>query len=150
GTPSRPAICTGPSRFRQRNATMRRTTAEEVLLGLVRGRELRSAIPSRPSARYLSAHFLAVRGATMNILAAAEYVQRSSTTNLASRKRVRGVRTALAWDTKTSGVRSGELDSSTSLPGVFPCHPDSPPRGGTTSLDITPSPATPRTVLGGG
>src|SRR5690625_3731561 len=61
GTPSRPAIWTGPSRFRQRNATMRRTTGCGVLLGLVRGRELRSAIPAEPSARYLSAHFLAVR-----------------------------------------------------------------------------------------
>ncbi|MGP5305962.1 hypothetical protein [Brachybacterium alimentarium] len=40
----------------------------------------------------------------MNIFAAAEYVQWSSTTNFARRKRVRGVRTALAWDMKTSGT----------------------------------------------
>ena len=36
-----------------------------------RGCELRSAIPAGPSARQRSAHFLAVRGATMNNLAAA-------------------------------------------------------------------------------
>jgi hypothetical protein len=41
------------------------------LAGLVCGRELRSAIPAAPSVRKRSAHFLAVRGATMNILAAA-------------------------------------------------------------------------------
>ena len=42
-----------------------------VLAGLVCGRELRSAIPAVPSSRRGFAHFLAVRGETMNILAAA-------------------------------------------------------------------------------
>ena len=44
---------------------------ERVRFGLVRGLELRSAMPAGPSDRYRSAHFLAVRGATMNIFAAA-------------------------------------------------------------------------------
>ena len=42
-----------------------------VLVGLWCGRELRSIIPAAPSARYRSAHFFAVRAATMNIFAAA-------------------------------------------------------------------------------
>ena len=71
GIPSRPAIWTGPSRCRHRSRTIRRTSSGGVLVGLVCGRELRSAIPAGPSARYRSAHFFAVRGATMNILAAA-------------------------------------------------------------------------------
>jgi hypothetical protein len=66
-----PAIWTGPSRLRHRNFTIRRITCGQVLVGLVRGRELRSAIPRAPSARKRSAHFLAVRGATINIWAAA-------------------------------------------------------------------------------
>jgi len=40
---------------------------------------------------------------TMNIAAAAEYVQPRSATSRASRSRARGVRAALAWDTKASG-----------------------------------------------
>jgi hypothetical protein len=70
GMPMSPAICTGPSRRRHRNRTIRRTTSGLVFAGLVRGRELRSAIPAAPSCRKRSAHFLAVRGETMNILAA--------------------------------------------------------------------------------
>jgi len=43
----------------------------------------------------------------MNILAAIDTVQPSSTTNRASRSRVRGFKTALAWDTKASWSWSG-------------------------------------------
>ena len=71
GIASRPPICTGPSRCRHRNPTIARTTEAGVRVGLWCGRELRSVIPARPSRRYRSAHFLAVRGATMNIFAAA-------------------------------------------------------------------------------
>ena len=70
GTPSRPPICTGPSRWRHRSRTIARTTCGRVRFGLVWGREDRSAIPAGPSARYRSAHFLAVTGETMNIVAA--------------------------------------------------------------------------------
>ncbi|OMH32458.1 hypothetical protein BGP79_08655 [Tersicoccus sp. Bi-70] len=67
------------------------------------GRELRSAIPAGPSARYRFAHFFAVPGVVRYIFAAAASVHPSSTTSLASRNRVIGVRTALAWDMKASG-----------------------------------------------
>jgi hypothetical protein len=66
-----PAIWTGPSRFRHLSFTMHRTVLGVVLVGLRCGRELRSSMPQAPWARYRPAHFLAVRAATMNILAAA-------------------------------------------------------------------------------
>jgi hypothetical protein len=50
GTPVWPAICTGPSRLRQRSRTIRFTVGGGVFAGLVRGRELRSAMPATPSA----------------------------------------------------------------------------------------------------
>jgi hypothetical protein len=50
-SPSCPAICTGPSRWRHRSRTIRRTIAGGVLVGLVWGRELRSTMPAIPSAR---------------------------------------------------------------------------------------------------
>ena len=49
--PSRPPICTGPSRWRHRSRTIACTTAGGVLAGIDRGRELRSAIPAGPSVR---------------------------------------------------------------------------------------------------
>ncbi len=60
-------------------------------------------MPAGPSARKRAAHFRAVTVETMNIFAASDGVQPSSTINLASRNRARGVRAALAWDTKASG-----------------------------------------------
>ena len=59
-------------------------------------------MPAVPSARYRSAHLRAVRGETMNIFAAVDTDQRSSTINLARRRRATGVRAALAWDMKAS------------------------------------------------
>src|SRR5215212_8208054 len=56
----------------------------------------------------------------MNILAAAAYVQPDSTTSRASLKRARGVKAALAWDTKASWLMKRFLDSSTSQPEAFP------------------------------
>ena len=50
---------------------MRRTTLVGVFDGLWCGLEVRSPIAAGPSWRYRSAHFFAVRGQTMNILAAA-------------------------------------------------------------------------------
>ena len=47
-------------------------------------------------------HLRAVTGDTMKIFAAIDTVQPSLTTIRASRSRVRGVKTALAWDTKAS------------------------------------------------
>jgi hypothetical protein len=71
GIASCPAICTGPNLFRHRTSTIRRITCSLVLVGLRCGRELRSSIPAAPSVPKRSAHFLAVRGDTMNNLAAA-------------------------------------------------------------------------------
>ncbi|KQS73772.1 hypothetical protein ASG41_04080 [Modestobacter sp. Leaf380] len=68
------------------------------------GRELRSTIPAGPSARYRSAHLRAVDGSTMNIDAAADTGHPWSTINRAIRRRARGVRAALAWDTRASGL----------------------------------------------
>jgi hypothetical protein len=56
----------------------------------------------------------------MNILAAAAYVQLRSTMSSASLKRARGVKAALAWDTKASWSVKRFLDSSTSPPEAFP------------------------------
>ncbi len=110
-----------------------------VLAGQVWGRELRSVMPCGPSARYRCAHFAAVRGERMNRVAAVEQVQPSSTIRRASLSRARGVRTALAWDTKASGLMKWFLDSSTSQPGAFACLNDRPRSAQTriTSLDIT-------------
>jgi hypothetical protein len=100
--PRRPPIWTGPSRCRHRNATIRRTTGGGVRAGEVWGRLERSRIPTSPSARHRAAHFRAVTVETMNIFAASDGVQPSSTTNRANRARARGVKAALAWDTKAS------------------------------------------------
>jgi hypothetical protein len=51
GTPSWPAICTGPSRLRHRSRTICRVSCSGVLVGLRCGRDDRSAIPPGPSAR---------------------------------------------------------------------------------------------------
>lgn len=116
--PSSPAICTGPSRRRHRAFTIRFTVASGVFVGIERGRLDRSAIPAGPSARNRAAHFRAVGGEIMNIFAATTTGQCSSTMSLASRKRARGVRAALAWDTKASCVCvSGSLNSSTLATG---------------------------------
>ena len=85
------------------------TLAGGVLVGIERGRLDRSTIPAGPSARNLAAHFRAVGGEVMNIFAAAATGQCSSTMSLASRRRARGVRAALAWDTKASCVREAVL-----------------------------------------
>ena len=103
GMPRIPAIWTGPRRCFQRSRTIALTRCCGVRVGLWCGRELRSAIPAAPSARYRSAHFLAVRGETMNIFAAAEYVQPDSAPNSASLKRVLGVSRALVGDTEAAG-----------------------------------------------
>ncbi len=102
GSPNSPAICTGPSRLRQRALTIRLTIAGGVLVGIDLGRLDLSVIPAGPSAWNRAAHFRAVDGEVMNIFAATATGQRSSTMSLASRKRARGVRAALAWDTKAS------------------------------------------------
>src|SRR5690349_8774253 len=117
GRPSSPAICAGPNRRRHRSWTIRRTTVGAVRFGIERGRLDRSIIPAGPSVRYRAAHFLAVTGETMNIFAAVVGDQWSSTISLASRRRARTVKAALAWDTKASRFREAvELDSSTSQP----------------------------------
>ena len=102
--PSWPPICTGPSRRRQRNPMIARLRFSAVLFGLVCGRLDRSAIPAWPSVLNRAAHLRAVTVETMNIFAASDGVQSSSTINFASRNRARGVRAALAWDTKASCV----------------------------------------------
>lgn len=74
----------------------------------------------RASARYRWAHLREVRALIWKYLPAVVYGYPSSTTNRARRRRVRGVRRALAWDMKASGfVREGFLDSSTSPPEAF-------------------------------
>jgi hypothetical protein len=89
-------------------------------VGIAFGRLDRSTIPETPSIRYRVAHLQAVTGETMNILAATMTGHRSSPISRASRRRARGVRAALAWDTKASWVREAvELDSSTSQQEVF-------------------------------
>ena len=55
----------------------------------------------------------------MNILAASDGFQSSSTINLASLNRAFGVRAALAWDTKASWCVKRLLDISTSQQGAF-------------------------------
>lgn len=55
----------------------------------------------------------------MNILAASDAFQPSSTINRARRKRAFGVRAALAWDTKASWFAKRLLDISTSQPEAF-------------------------------
>ena len=100
--PSSPAICTGPSRRRHLAFTIFFTTAGGVLVGITWGRLVRSVIPAGPSARYRAAHLRAVGGETRNILAATATGHPSSTMSLARRNRARGVRAALAWDTKAS------------------------------------------------
>ena len=67
----------------------------------------------RPTARRWSRE-------TWNRSAARRSGQPSSTTQRASRSRPLGVSGALAWDTKTSGLRCGSLDSSTPHSEVFP------------------------------
>ena len=61
-------------------------------------------MPAGPSARSRAAHFRAVTVETMNIFAASDGFQPSSTISLASLKRALGVSAALAWDTKASWV----------------------------------------------
>jgi len=79
-----------------------RMTRSGVLFGLECGRLDRSTIPTGPSALNRAAHLRAVTVETMNIFAASDGFQPSTTINLASRSRARGVRAALAWDTKAS------------------------------------------------
>jgi hypothetical protein len=55
----------------------------------------------------------------MNIFAAADGFQPSSTINLASLNRARGVSAALAWDMKASWFVKRLLDISTSQPEAF-------------------------------
>jgi hypothetical protein len=55
----------------------------------------------------------------MNIFAAAEGGQPSSTINRAIRKRAFGVKAALAWDTKASWSVKRLFDISTSQPEAF-------------------------------
>lgn len=100
----------GPSRRRHRNFAIWRKTSGLVLVGLLCGRELGSPIPDAPSVRKRSAYFLAVRGATMNILAAAAYVQPLSTRSRESLNRAES-KAALAWHTKASWVVKRFLDS---------------------------------------
>ena len=89
------------------------------MVGIERGRLDLSIIPAAPSARNLAAHLRAVSGEVMNIFAATVADQCSSTMSFASRKRARGVRAALAWDTKASWFVKRFLDSSTSQPEAF-------------------------------
>ncbi|ODA90328.1 hypothetical protein ATY41_10085 [Leifsonia xyli subsp. xyli] len=100
----RSAICTGPRRRRHLARTIRLSTGNGVRVGIDRGRLDRSVIPPVPSARNLAAHFRAVTGETINIFAATETSQWSSTMSLARRRRARGVRAALTWDTKASWI----------------------------------------------
>jgi hypothetical protein len=79
-----------------------RLSRSDVLFGLECGRLDRSAIPAGPSALNRAAHLRAVTVETMNIFAASDGFQPSSTINLASRSRAFGVKAALAWDTKAS------------------------------------------------
>jgi hypothetical protein len=76
-------------------------------------------MPATPSARNRAAHFRAVGAETMNILAASDGFQPSSTINFASLNRARGVSAALAWDTKASWFVKRLLDISTSQPEAF-------------------------------
>lgn len=91
-------------RFRHRNATIRRLSASGVLFGEWWGREDRSCIPATPRSANRSAHRFAVGQETRNIRAADETLHPSSMIRRASRKRARGVNSALAWDTKASGL----------------------------------------------
>jgi hypothetical protein len=116
---SRPPIWTGLSRWRQRSRMIRRLRSSGVRRGLECGRLDRSAIPAAPSSRNRATHFRAVGGETMNIVAASDGVQPSSTINLTRRKRAFGVRAALAWDTKASWLMKRLLDISTSQPEAF-------------------------------
>ena len=87
--------------------------------GHERGRLERSCHAAAPSARNRAAHLRAVGIETMNIFAAADGVQPSSTISRASRRRAFGVSAALAWDTKASWCVKRLLDSSTSQPEAF-------------------------------
>ena len=118
-TPTRSAIATGPSRCFHRSLTMARTTGRGVRFGDRCGREDRSLIPPSPSWRYRSAHRFAVGHDTSYRSAALATGQPWSTIRRANRSRARGVKAALAWDTKTSWVRERFLDSSTPRPEVF-------------------------------
>lgn len=95
------------------------TVGSGVLAGIECGRLERSTMPATPSARKRPAHFRAVTGETMNICAATVTGQSSSTISLASLKRARGVRAALAWDMKASWCVKRFLDSSTSQQEAF-------------------------------
>jgi hypothetical protein len=70
-----------------------------VRLGLRRGRDDASAMPSPPRVRYRSTHFLAVAGEHWNRLAARRSVQPCSMTKQASFPLALGVRLALEWVT---------------------------------------------------
>ena len=118
-TPSRPPIWTGPSRRANAVAGSAGSPPPRSRWDSVRGRLDRSAIPAGPSARSRAAHLRAVTVETINIFAAADGFQPSSTINFASLSRARGVRAALAWDTKVSWFVKRLLDISTSQPEAF-------------------------------
>jgi hypothetical protein len=102
--PSRPAIWTGPSRFLVRRCLILASIRRGVRRGEWWGRLDRSTMPDSPSSRYRSAHRFAVVAETWNRSAARRNGQPSSTMQRASLSRPLGVRQALAWDMKTSGL----------------------------------------------
>jgi hypothetical protein len=90
------AISAAVMRSRRRSSTTR-TRSAGVLLGMRRGRELRSSRPVRPSERKRASHFAAVRSLMPAACAAAAIVQPSSSTrSTISRRECRQVR-ALPW-----------------------------------------------------
>ena len=102
GTPSRPAICDRPEPVAPAQSHDPAHHRGGVLVGLRAAAS--SGRPSRPGLGGSGQPtFAAVAGATMNIFAAGSVGPAVSTTSRARRRRARGVRAALAWDTKASG-----------------------------------------------
>ena len=96
-----------------------RLSRSDVLFGLECGRLDRSAIPAGPSALNRAAHLRAVTVETMNIFAASDGFQPSSTINLASRKpSFRGQGSISVGHEGLPAVKRF-IDSSTSQPEAF-------------------------------